>query len=222
MTNGAKDNSDFRGRRRGTPDSLDDILGPALGDDEDDFISDDDGAGYLDEVNRHGKRGNAHLDAIDGFDGKRRATFQAFQPTIHPSFQPGSTPWRGNRKYLCQYKSRLEDIRLIIRAGLNLTGFVWTVDQDTHHTVTVEFYDQEFHRGFHFTDPYLYDKACLSILISHNPTDRMLISPRREWHLVFLPSSKRKPSHGILPTTRDMDDKGRLAYPTSGWRRCDL
>ena len=39
---------------------------------------------------------------------------------------------------------------------------MWTVDQDTHHTVTVEFYDREFHRDFHFTDPYLYDKACLS------------------------------------------------------------
>ena len=50
--------------------------------------------------------------------------------------------------------------------GLNLTGFVWTVDQDTHHTVTVEFYDREFHRDFHFTDPYLYDKACLSMLCS--------------------------------------------------------
>ena len=51
--------------------------------------------------------------------------------------------------------------------GLNLTGFVWTVDQDTHHTVTVEFYDREFHRDFHFTDPYLYDKACLSALRFH-------------------------------------------------------
>ena len=49
--------------------------------------------------------------------------------------------------------------------GLNLTGFVWTVDQDTHHTVTVEFYDHEYHRDFHFTDPYLYDKACLSMLL---------------------------------------------------------
>ena len=50
----------------------------------------------------------------------------------------------------------------LIPAGLNLIGFVWTVDQDIHHTVTVEFYDQEVHRNFHFTDPYLYDKACLS------------------------------------------------------------
>jgi chromosome transmission fidelity protein 4 len=47
-------------------------------------------------------------------------------------------------------------------SGLNLVGFVWTVDQETHNTVTVEFYDREYHRDFHFTDPYLYDKACLS------------------------------------------------------------
>ncbi len=49
--------------------------------------------------------------------------------------------------------------------GLNLIGFVWTVDQDTHHTVTVEFYDREIYRDFHFTDNYLYDKACLSEVI---------------------------------------------------------
>ena len=76
-------------------------------------------------------------------------------------------------------------------AGLNLTGFVWTVDQDTHHTVTVEFYDREFHRDFHFTDPYLYDKACLSMLFSCNLTYRMLNSSRRKWHLVLLPSGER-------------------------------
>lgn len=145
LTNGFKDTSDTRAKRRGTPDSLDDILGPELGD-EDDFVSDDDGAGYLDAVNGFGKRSNGHLDHIDAFDSKRRATAQTWQPRLHQSFQPGSTPWRGNRKYLC----------------LNLTGFVWTVDQDTHHTVTVEFYDHEYHRDFHFTDPYLYDKACLN------------------------------------------------------------
>ena len=105
LSNGVKDSADVRARRRGTPDSLDEILGPTLGDDEDDFVSDDDGAGYLDEVNGSRKRSNGHLDAIDGFDGKRRATYQSFQPTIHHSFQPGSTPWQGNRKYLCMYSS---------------------------------------------------------------------------------------------------------------------
>ncbi|KAI9873992.1 MAG: hypothetical protein M1830_010314 [Pleopsidium flavum] len=146
-TNGFKNLTARRPLRRGTPDSLDDILGSdIMGNDEDDFVSDDDGAGYANGMNEYGKRTNGHLDVLDTFDGKRRATAYGGQPQLHQSFQPGSTPWRGNRRYLC----------------LNLTGFVWTVDQDSHHTVTVEFYDREFHRDFHFTDPYLYDKACLN------------------------------------------------------------
>lgn len=162
LTNGTKTIVDSRMRRRGTPDSLDDILGPELGD-EDDFVSDDDGAGYAAGINGFGKRSNGHLDDIDGFESKRRATHRNWQPTIHQSFQPGSTPWRGNRKYLCELCMHAPwcNLRLPTQ-GLNLTGFVWTVDQDTHNTVTVEFYDREFHRDFHFTDPYLYDKACLS------------------------------------------------------------
>lgn len=101
LTNGFKDTPESRAKRRGTPDSLDDILGPELGD-EDDFVSDDDGAGYLDGVNGFGKRSNGHLDPIDSFDSKRRATIQGWQPRLHEPFQPGSTPWRGNRKYLCE------------------------------------------------------------------------------------------------------------------------
>lgn len=89
--------------RRGTPDSLDDILGPdMMQDDEDNFIVDDDGAGYTEGVNGHGKRSSEHLGAPDGPDYKRRATNNLWRPKLHPSFQPGSTPWRGNRKYLCQ------------------------------------------------------------------------------------------------------------------------
>ena len=61
----------------------------------------------------------------------------------------------------------LASLQANVIQGLNLTGFVWTVDQDTHHTVTVKFYDREYHRDFHFTDPYLYDKACLSIVMQH-------------------------------------------------------
>ncbi|KAJ5595877.1 hypothetical protein N7450_002335 [Penicillium hetheringtonii] len=141
--------------RAGTPDSLDDILG---GDEEmEDFVDDDDGAGYAEELNAHGKRPNGHLDDLDGPDAKRLYS-GAVQPKSHPPLQPGSTPWAGNRRYLC----------------LNLTGAVWTVDQETHHTVTVEFYDRELHRDFHFTDPYQYDKACLNdngTLFSNNPSD---------------------------------------------------
>ncbi|KAL1885523.1 DNA polymerase alpha accessory factor Mcl1 [Paecilomyces lecythidis] len=134
----------FENRQRaGTPDSLDDILGPM--DEDDDFIVDDDGAGYAEGINAYGKRTNGHLDDLEGHDDKKQFT-GFWKPKTHSPLQPGSTPWRGNRRYLC----------------LNLTGFVWTVDQETHNTVTVEFYDRELHRNFHFTDPYLYDKACLN------------------------------------------------------------
>ncbi|GBF60574.1 minichromosome loss protein [Trichophyton mentagrophytes] len=140
--------------RGGSPDSLDDILGPA--DDEDDFVEDDDGAGYTENVNGLGKRTNTHMDELFGHETKRRPT-APWKTISHEPFQPGSTPWRGNRRYL----------------ALNLVGFVWTVDQDTHNTVTVEFYDRERYRDFHFTDPYLYDKACLNekgTLFSCQPT----------------------------------------------------
>jgi chromosome transmission fidelity protein 4 len=126
--------------RAGTPDSLDELLGPEE-ENEYDWIEDDDGAGYL---NGNGKRTSDHLGGLNGPLGKRSRQ-ALWQPQVHEPFQPGATPWRGNRKYLC----------------LNLIGFVWTVDQDTHNTVTVEFYDREMHRDFHFTDPFLYDKACL-------------------------------------------------------------
>ncbi|PNS20001.1 Minichromosome loss protein 1 [Sphaceloma murrayae] len=141
----ANDNKVNGHRRAGTPDSLDDILGPdaASEDGEDGFIVDDDGAGYAEMTNGHGKRTANHLE---GPHPKRHAAKQVWQPQIHSAFQPSSTPWRGNRRYLC----------------LNLTGFIWTVDQDSHHTITVEFYDRALHRDFHFTDPFLYDRACLS------------------------------------------------------------
>ncbi|KAF2156030.1 WD40 repeat-like protein [Myriangium duriaei CBS 260.36] len=143
QSNGAKVNGN---RRAGTPDSLDDILGPDPSEigDGDDFIIDDDGAGYAELTNGHGKRSGGHLDAPQA--KRQYGTVRQWEPQLHPEFQPGSTPWRGNRRYLC----------------LNLTGFIWTVDQDTHHTITVEFYDRATHRDFHFTDPFLYDKACLT------------------------------------------------------------
>lgn len=139
--------------RAGTPDSLDQLLGPDE-ENEYDWIEDDDGAGY---INENGKRTSGHLGQPNGHSGKRNRP-EIWQPHIHEPFQPGATPWRGNRKYLC----------------LNLIGFVWTVDQDTHNTVTVEFYDREIHRDFHFTDPFLYDRACL------NETGALFSAPAKD------------------------------------------
>ncbi|KAK1253897.1 hypothetical protein MKX07_001974 [Trichoderma sp. CBMAI-0711] len=142
VANGAKRDIPTRPRRDSLG-SLDSYLQDenyADGDD-DGFVVDDDGAGYT--IGQ--KRGYVGDDVIGGgeYSNKRR---HLMEPQYHEAFQPGSTPWRGNRKYLC----------------LNLIGFVWTVDQDGHHTVTVEFYDHEFQRDFHFTDTFLYDKACLN------------------------------------------------------------
>lgn len=126
--------------RRDSLDSYDSLMDGPLAEDQD-FVEDDDGAGYV--INGNGKR--VHDDDVEIF-GALPSKRPHLEPEYHEAFQPGSTPWRGNRKYLC----------------LNLIGFVWTVDQDGHNTVTVEFYDHEFHRDFHFTDTFLYDKACLT------------------------------------------------------------
>ncbi|KAF1926592.1 tricorn protease domain 2-containing protein [Didymella exigua CBS 183.55] len=143
-------------QRDGTPDSLDDLLGPDFRDDEarddgdedmEDFVVDDDGAGYAQGVNGHGKRTSDHLNGVEPSAKKRATTSSLFHPQIHEPFQPGSTPWRGNRRLLC----------------CSLTGNVETVSQEgRHHTVTVNFYDQHTFRNFHFTDIFLYDKACLN------------------------------------------------------------
>ena len=140
--NNDKEDLARRRTRDRTPDSLDSILGPDE-DSLDGFVEDDDGAGYAPEVNGNGKRPYGENQSY-GPPFKRRA--QQWQPEVHPSFQPGSSEWRGNRRYLC----------------LNFVGAVWTVDQDSHYTVTVEFYDRDSHRDFHFTDTYHYDKACLT------------------------------------------------------------
>ncbi|ETI24123.1 hypothetical protein G647_03492 [Cladophialophora carrionii CBS 160.54] len=148
--NGRKPLVNGQGKRAQTPDSLDELLGP---EEEFDWIEDDDGAGY---INENGKRTHGHMGNGVSHIAKRNKQ-EAWQPQIHEPFQPGATPWRGNRKYLC----------------LNLIGFVWTVDQDTHNTVTAEFYDREMYRDFHFTDPFLYDKACL------NETGTLFSSPAK-------------------------------------------
>lgn len=95
LANRPKDGMDFRARGR-SPDSLDDILGSDDG--MEDFVDDDDGAGYTDGV--LGKRTNDHLDHLEGHADKRFLSSH-WQPKIHPPLQPGSTPWRGNRRYLC-------------------------------------------------------------------------------------------------------------------------
>ena len=121
---------------------------------------DDDGAGY---VPTHNRKRNAEWDD-DLFSRNKRGRNEytsGFRVKPHEPFQSGSTPWRGNRRYLSI--PHIRSCHLLL--ACNMIGHVWTVDQDTHNTVTCEFYDREAHHQFFFTDPHLYDKACLSIPI---------------------------------------------------------
>jgi len=140
--------------RRVSPDPLAGILGPGT-DDEDELDEDEDEelSDWIEnddndpdrEPNFAGKRKLAITGIVSGGREPKRPAY-TWSPTIHEPFQPSATPWRGKRRYLC----------------LNMVGFVWTVDQDTHNTVTVEFHDRESFRDVHFTDQFLYDKACLN------------------------------------------------------------
>lgn len=79
---------------------------------------------------------------IENGSSKRRL----LQASIHKPVHTGSTPWQGNRRYLC----------------LNLVGFIWTVQQDAeHNTITVEFHDETTHRKYHFVDDQKFEMACL-------------------------------------------------------------
>ncbi|KAG4304696.1 hypothetical protein PORY_001749 [Pneumocystis oryctolagi] len=110
------------------------------------WIEDDDNAGYVSKHNYDKDGSEKSIDDIsDDFYYGTKKTKNNYKITIHSPFQPGSTPWREKRRYLV----------------LNLIGFIWTVDQDVHNTVTVEFFDKERHRQYHFTDVFFYDKACL-------------------------------------------------------------
>lgn len=154
-----KDTNGHKRRRADTPDSLNDILG-SNDYDEGSFIEDDDGAGYV-PPHRRG-RYPENYNPID-YVGQQRLDM-SWGPNRHKPFQPGSTPWRGGRRYLCEFLLCGKNPLVILTRipGLNLIGSIWSVEQGGHNSVTVEFYDRQRHKDFHFTDPYLYDKACLS------------------------------------------------------------
>ncbi|KAF2640562.1 WD40 repeat-like protein [Massarina eburnea CBS 473.64] len=149
VANGATHVLPERRQRNLSPDDddLDDILGPEFQDEEmDDFVVDDDGAGYIHPINDNGKRTNGHLGPLHPKAKRPAYTSSAFEPQIHEPFQPGATPWRGNRRMLC----------------CSLFGYVSTISQEGgDHTVELKFSDKAF-RDATLKDIYGYDKAALS------------------------------------------------------------
>ncbi|KAF7727677.1 hypothetical protein EC973_007232 [Apophysomyces ossiformis] len=104
----------------------------------DDFVVDDDGAGYAETSITRERHLHAPVVSRE----------RALHITTVPRFQPGSTPFKdtsgghsvvpreGARRYL----------------AFNLVGVIYTIFQGTHSIINVEFHDQSQHRNFHFTD----------------------------------------------------------------------
>ncbi|QPG74183.1 hypothetical protein FOA43_001507 [Brettanomyces nanus] len=102
---------------------------------EDDFIIDDDGAGYTENGKRsaddiHNGSGGMHKHKKVRFDNQ----YQGLSRLL--PYSPGGTPWETSRRYLT----------------INPVGYAWSVKQEGYNTVTVTFFDRSLHREYHFRD----------------------------------------------------------------------
>lgn len=140
--------------------------------DMDDFVIDDDGAGYVEE--RNGAVGGQARTMVRTATSRGKI-YRPYNQTMaqlysslynlgpvhrlteQPRFQPGATSFRhmdpanpsipreGERRYL----------------AFNMFGVVYTIYQGTHSVVSVEFHNQSNHRNFHFSDYMHYTMAAI-------------------------------------------------------------
>ncbi|KAJ3146831.1 hypothetical protein HDU86_008389 [Geranomyces michiganensis] len=118
----------------------------------DDFVVDDDGAGYAGPLEKPGELRRYHekgrrqvIRDIDNEFGTSRIFGGMAAMDAQDAFQPGATPFKKDRRYL----------------AFNMVGVIYTIDASTHHNVNVEFHDRSI-RPFHFTDYHNYSIAALA------------------------------------------------------------
>ncbi|KAI9249000.1 WD40-repeat-containing domain protein [Sporodiniella umbellata] len=121
---------------------------------EDDFVIDDDGAGYTESMKEQERLQNLHQQRMN-MNASRTSAPQSVVFNSPSTFQPGETPYNkenriepkeGERRYLC----------------FNLVGAIYTIYQDDHSVINAELHDQTMHRNFHFTDYSNFTMAALS------------------------------------------------------------
>ncbi|KAI8374673.1 WD40-repeat-containing domain protein [Radiomyces spectabilis] len=114
----------------------------------DDFVSDDDGAGYA-ETTDHAQprpRPAGRLLHEPSYAIQKPRSFQP-NATPYPNMDASDAtrPREGERRYL----------------AFNLIGVIYTIFQGSHSIVNVEFHDQSQNRNFHFTDYHHYSLAAV-------------------------------------------------------------
>ncbi len=108
----------------------------------DDFIEDDTGLG------EYAERPSSRLPPrLNGATGTTSYGYEQ-KTKGQDSFQPGSTPMRGGRRYL----------------AFNMLGLIQVVEKDDVNLVTIEFHDRTAHSGSHFSDSFKFSLGALGEL----------------------------------------------------------
>lgn len=199
------------------------IDGQDTGEDLRDFVDDD---GFLDD-DEGDNDGNGYVipkkrsidDTVDANDAgtssrpRRSSPRVAFgtpgiRKFVIKPYSQGCTPYIGDRRYLT----------------INSVGYVSSVKQETHHSITVSFFDTSVHREYHFDDLNGYDLASLTnegllLGLSGKPKEdsRILFRPHdnvsESWEKVIPTKNKE------VLTSVSLSDSTILVCSSSGYIR---
>lgn len=133
-------------------------------------------------------------------------------------FQPGSTPFRDKRRYLCEFLRSLDAlyIRLSLcrNAAFNMLGLIHVVDRDDQNIVTIEFHDRSARTGSHFNDTFKFTLGSLGRSFLPPSLTRLTSRRRRTRLHLRLPLLLRLPLPHPLPPLRFLDPNSRVAVPS--------
>ena len=133
-------------------------------DEGDDFIDDDDGAGYVQAKRPHLSNGK-----IVRGNNRSQPTYSATRFRYKP-VSPGGTPFgNSDRRYLT----------------MNNVGYVCTVRNNEQHSITVSFFDIGKYSEYHFEDLFGYDACCLTengALFAQSKSGQLHYKPHETMH----------------------------------------
>ncbi|KAI7867823.1 WD40-repeat-containing domain protein [Spinellus fusiger] len=109
-----------------------------------DFVVDDDGAGYVDQITTDPSAAASRF--------VRSKPGAVVDLTPHPFIYSGATPFLGSKE------PTVGDRRYL---AFDMFGIIYTIFHDTYSMINVEFHDLTDHKNFHFRDFHQYSVAAL-------------------------------------------------------------